>query len=90
MQIKEGKGRDSDQIFSVFRIVKAKVIGSFINHDDSRSLSTQLYDGRIIGNGCALPILVYVLHFYEHTPVQELVGTTSVIDQDNVRAKKVF
>lgn len=56
-QIEEGKGRDTDQIFSVLRIVDAKVIGGFGHHDGCRRLSAQLYDGGIIRDGGALPIL---------------------------------
>ena len=32
-QIKERKGRDTDQIFATFCIVDAEVIGSFGHHD---------------------------------------------------------
>lgn len=37
-QIKERKGRDTDQICSTFRIVDAKIIGGFRYHDGGRSL----------------------------------------------------
>ena len=30
------------------------------------------------------------LHIYEHTPVRELVGTTAMTDQGNIRAKKII
>ena len=56
-QIKECKGRNTDQIFSAFRIVDTKVIGGFGHHDGGRSLSAQLYDGGIVRDGGTLPIL---------------------------------
>ena len=58
-QIKERKGRDTDQICSTFRIVDAKIIGGFRYHDGGRSLSAQLYDGGVIRDGGTLPILYF-------------------------------
>ena len=63
-QIEERKGRDTDQIFSAFRIVDAKIIGGFGYHDGSRGLSAQLYDRGIIRDRGALP----VFHFDEDVP----------------------
>src|SRR5699024_4677869 len=55
-QAKKRKSRDADQIFAAFRIVDAKVIGSFGHYDGARGLSAQLYDRRIIRNRGAPPV----------------------------------